>query len=618
MSLPECPGRDGELAQLLALLPGGGPIAVRGAPGIGTTRLAGVVAARLGGRAVSVSVAGCETHADVVRAIGDAVGVYPCGDEAAARAELGERRVIADDVAPASAAALLALDLPGSVLLVGDAPPALPGVTLGPLPHEVIDTLAPGARTGNPLHAVLAQALGLTQLPADALPAALARALAPARGLVGLPMGIGLRVDVGVPAAALRPDGRQRRALRRGVAELLWDGRAASALEADGAAYVRAALADRPERAQALRAWAYGAPASGVPDPRDLLLLRLLARSEPADALAACCAAVGARLAVEAGQVGEARSLLTQVRSVEPADRALLRWVDGDALLALGDLDAAREAWSAAEDDFLRLVTLAERGPEAAATARGGWIALTLSSAERLALRGYHALAADRVMRARQLARDARPPRLQDVAATWRASASLAAAGGDPSAAAQFLAEAADLVRFAGRLAGDDTPQLALIEAALRAGRSDNAGAQEALADARSDVPLWRANLVRRRADLLLREGMNVRAGRAAREAAALYASVGQHVSSAQSLGVAADALALSGHLDEAAHLYAAVIAQQVRVQDLAGLERSLLRAARVDDARGAHEAAQLRRAQREAVSAARGPRRGLSAVPRP
>jgi hypothetical protein len=69
---------------------------------------------------------------------------------------------------------------------------------------------------------------------------------------------------------------------------------------------------------------------------------------------------------------------------------------------------------------------------------------------------------------------------------------------------------------------------------------------------------------------------------------------------------VAADALALSGHLEEAANLYLAVITLQVRLQDLGGLERSLLRAALVDEARGAVDAAVLRRAQRAAVQRAR------------
>jgi hypothetical protein len=71
-------------------------------------------------------------------------------------------------------------------------------------------------------------------------------------------------------------------------------------------------------------------------------------------------------------------------------------------------------------------------------------------------------------------------------------------------------------------------------------------------------------------------------------------------------LRVAADALALSGHLEEAANLYIAVIAQQVRLQDLGGLKRSLGRAALVDEARGAGDSAALRRSQLAAVQRAR------------
>ena len=611
-----CLGREAELDAAVRWLEHKGSLWITGAPGIGKSHFATALSARLPGPGVVVSLGGCTGRADVVRAFGDALGVFPCGDEAAVRAGAGSRWVVADDVCAETGEALLGLELQGPVMLVGAglAEPAtrVSGafVALEPLPLACVGIFAPGAQTGNPLHAVLSFALGCAP---DALP----ERLAAGRPWVGLPMGLGVRLDVGLPAVALRPDARGRIALRAGVAALLHGDGWSEPPEAVSAAFVRQVLRDRPARGDALRSAAFGALTAGVQDPRDILLLRLLAQnpdrssdSRPGDAVAVWSAVVGARLAIQAGQVGEARALLRMAHPGDEADRGLLRWVDGDAMLAMGDIVAARAGWSAAELHFEGVVGRGVSGEATVEDTREGWIALLLASAQHLALRGHESLTASFVMRARGLAREGRPPRLLDVAASWRASAGLAAAAGEAISASQFITEAEGVERV---VLPPDHPQLrgareyaALIEVAVLAAEGRTAEAHKALSGFHSDDPLARANWVRRRADLYLREGTNARAGRAAREAAALYASVGEHVSSAQSLRVAADALALSGHLEEAANLYLAVITLQVRLQDLGGLERSLLRAALVDEARGAVDAALLRRAQMAAVQRAR------------
>lgn len=578
---PECRGRDLELAAVLHILGAARVVAISGAPGIGKTHLASTVAYRLGGTGTVVSLAGCSSRADVVRAVGDALGVFPCGDEAAVRAGLGPGWLLADDVTPETAEALLGLDLQGELLLVGDVGEEVQSVELGPLGADVIGSFAPGVPTGNPLHAMLAMAL---QCPVEDL----RERLKGGRALSGLPMGLGIRVDVAVPALALRPDPRDRRVPRAGVVALL------GGTEREGADWVRGILRARPGRMEALRASAYGAPTEGTPDPRDILLLRLLARRLPVesgDRLAVLSAAVGARLALRCGQVAEGRAMVRLLKPTAPFDAGLLRWIDGDALLALGDLPAAQNAWSEGEEHLLR-ARLEERAQGRRDGA--GAVELLLSTAEQLGLRGYQSAAAGLVCRARALAREAGDA--AGLCASWGASAGIATALGEGVSAMQFVAESGGPVR------GAEIVEVAL---AAQAGRvTDGLRVLEGL---RSDEPLARANIVRRRADLFLRDGAHGRAARAAQEAAALYASVGEHVSSAQSLRVAADALALSGDLQQAASLYIAVIALQVRVQDLAGLERSLLRAAMVDEARGAMDAASLRRAQREAVRRARG-----------
>ncbi len=580
-----CPGREGELQNLERLVASVRTVAVTGAPGIGKTHLAGAFARRLPGAGVVVSLAGCLDRADVVRAVGDALGVFPCGDEAAVRAGAEDRWLLVDDVTPITSDALLALDLQSTIVLVGEPIGGVSGVELGPLPADAIAALTGTAATapGNPLYALLASVYGCPE-------AALPERLAPARVLAGLPMGIGIRVDLPVHPLVLRADARHRRILRAGVAALL-DGS-----ERVAAAWVRDVLLARPARLAALRDSARGAPTAGIPDPRDVLLLRLLARAcdaEPDD-VAVWSAAVGARLLLRAGQVGEARGLLRIIRPTAPVAAGLLRWVDGDALIAMGDVVAARVAW-----------TEAERHLQAAAPGEDtGWVELLLASAEQLGLRGEQQAASVLVGRARSLARE-----LGDegaIAASWRASAGLAAGLGETVSANQFLAESMPPVMDPAPGTPEPGENL-MTRVAILARAGQSATALTLLADVRLEDPLPRANLVRRRAELLLREGANARAARAAREAAALYASVGEHVSSAQSLRVAADALAMSGHLEEAANLYISVIALQVRVQDLAGLERSLERAALVDLARGAVESAQLRREQRAAVGRVRG-----------
>ncbi len=572
---PECAGRDMEIAGILQIIGSARIVGVTGAPGIGKSHLAGTVACQLGESGVVLSLAGCLDRADVVRSVGDALGVFPCGDEAAVRVAAGTRWLLVDDVNPLTAEALLALDLQGPVVLVGEVGDGVASFELGPLPLDVVEGFAPGMATGNPLHALLGLAAGCR---VEALP----ERLDVARSLAGLPMGLGIRVELPVPAIALRPDARDRRVLRAGVAALV------PGTAAQGARWVDGVLSARPARREALRSAAFGAAVQGIPDPRDVLLLRLLAQqaNEMGPSVGVWSAAAGARLALRMGQVGEARGLLRIPEPRGAVDAGLLRWVDGDALLALGDVGAARACWRQAEVSF-RL---------ARDVAVPGWVELALASAEQLALRGHEQPAGQLVAEARALAREVGA--LDGVAASWRASAALAASMGEPLSASQFLAEAGSLE--------PDAPTFGVAVCLLaREGRT--AEALRSILEQTAEDPLQRANLMRRRADLHLREGTNVRAGRAAREAAALYASVGEHVSSAQCLRVAADALALSGHLGEAAHLYAAVLSLQVRVQDLAGLERTLLRAALVDEARGAPASAIIRREQRAALVRLRG-----------
>ncbi|MDP2305432.1 MAG: hypothetical protein Q8P18_05350 [Pseudomonadota bacterium] len=585
---PDLPGRATEIAEGRARLEREGVLTIGGAPGIGKTSLAGAIVAGSGRALVAVSLLGCEDPADAVRALGEAVGIRPVGDEGAlldAMRAHGPLDLVADDIGndavlePLHRAVAAAAD--ARLVLIVESPP--PGsLVLGGLPPALLAALAPDADPasfdGNPLLARLSAALSL---PVDD---ALARLGAVGALLAAFPVGfpVGFAGLGGSPPAVATVPDADRVVLRRGIAARL-----TPLADADAAAMALPAL-------ESLLSLARGAHPPVLPDTRDLLLLRRLARMVPSAADACRCLAAAARLAAAAGQVQVARALVADRlrEGGAPADVATLLWADGDALLAAGEVEDALGRYADASALFRRA-----RDPNRAAT-------LHRRAADRLAARGQLVQAESHYRQARQLYR------MEDdaigIAATLRGAADLAVGAGEWVTAGTLHEQVAATVDRASG-AARERANLRLGEATLAIARGEYGRAErllQALGVLANDQPLLRANVARRRADLLLRRGDHESAAVAARQAATLYATLGEAPANAACVRLLGDVAAAAGRLTEARATYRQALRLQVRIQDLRGLLRTLEHAAVVEEALGRVDEARKLREQRAAVMA--------------
>ncbi|MSQ01319.1 MAG: hypothetical protein EXR71_05405 [Myxococcales bacterium] len=565
----ELPGREDELTALARMLVDGGVVGVAGAAGVGKTTLAGAAACASGRPIFAVSMLCCRDDDDAQRALGDAAGTSPVGDEGALVAAMRSRHgllVVVDDVECVAVLAaverLLAAVPDSGALVLSEEPVVASSLTLG----EVGGRLA-----GTALLTGLGQALGIE-------PAAALAALGPgAAALAAWPAGLwGGTIDR-VPAAALRPAVRDRAVLRRGIAALL-----APATGSSDAA--RRSVLPLIELAR-------GAHLAVVPDVRDVFVLRQLATlaSEPTGR--GELAAAEARCLLVFGQPDAAGAGLAAASGGGPGGDALLAAARSELGFHLGDLDAAWVHALAAADAF------------GAAGDAAGRASLWRRVAERLTERAEVERAEEAWRRTRQASR-----LLGDrtgLAAALRGAASLALSRGEWIGAGALHEEAAD-----ADTAVHERLNLRLGEAALGLVRGEHASVRRALdtlTPAAEDDALFRANLARRRADTLLRGGDHDPAILEAERAAALYAALGETVAAGSAWRVSADALALAGRLREAHEHYEKALRMQLRCRDWSGLARTLDHAAILADSQGRREPARRLREQRVAVGRARG-----------
>ncbi len=581
---PELPGRAALIAEARERLARDGMLVLVGLPGVGKTAAAGAVVAESGRGLVAVSLLGCEDAADAVRALGEALGVRPVGDEAAlleAVRAAGPVDVLVDDVGseavlePAQRAVAASAD--ARLLVVAEEAVLADALVVEPLPDDVLATIAPNhdpaGLDGSPLLARLAAAFGVP------VPDALGRLGPGAELLAAFPVGFG-GLGAPLPAVAAVPDSADRVVLRRGIAARL----------------PRLAPAEAAARAlpavEGLLALARGAHPPVVPDPRDLLLLRQLAGTTASAEDAVRCLAAAARLATAAGQVQVARALLAdRLRTGgPPAQLATLLWADGDALVAAGEVDDALGRWADASALYRRA-----RDPQRAATVHR-------RAADRLAARGEIVHAEAHYRHARQLYRG--EDDTIGVAATLRGAADLAVGAGE-WVSAGTLQEQVSATVDPGGAAPLERANLRVGEASLALARGEFARAGrvlDGLGALAADQPLLRANVTRRRADLLLRRGDHEGAATAAKQAASLYATLGEAPAHAACVRLLGDVAAAAGRLADARTSYGEALRLQVRVQDLHGLVRTLDHAAVVEEALGNPDGARQLREQRAAV----------------
>jgi|GEM_PF-3102196 hypothetical protein len=507
----------------------GAAVWIIGAPGAGATALARTAAARLGRTCAQVRLLGCESADDIVLALGHAAGAIPAGDEGALGNVLRSR----DD-------ALVFLDeadVPGIEEVWGalrTLAPRLRWLFTGyrcPLPEDQVRVLRLGG--GEPVIAPLVSNPELDLLAL--LPAGL-----PARGEV--------------PAALLAVDGA-RRALRRGVLSSLV-GRVEGQV---GALSMRLAL-----RYEALLEVAQGGPFPADLSHQDLLAMRFIAERSPDVALACQAAAVAGRLCSSWGQPQEGRALLDAALrrhpQAPPAGRAVILAAQAEGSVLIGDLDDAH-------DIATRAVAVAAEGGalSLAATLAARW-------ASRLSSLGARGLAPQAWRDARARFREVEEPAGLSVA--LRGSADQAVAMGELVGAETLYEQAACTpatpIEQANRLLG--VAALALTQSNL-ASAHQSLRAVEPLA---AGVPLLEANLLRRRAELLLRQGAAASAFLSAFDARARYASIGELVAAAHTTRLLGDITADQGEGGAARRWYKEAVDLQLRIHDRVGLRRTL------------------------------------------
>jgi tetratricopeptide (TPR) repeat protein len=494
---------------------------------------------------LALSLLGCIDADDGVRALGDALGVLPCGDEIAiARGLLNHPTtllVVIDDANSEESCraveTLLESRTGRFLLMIHDGIWETATVTLSPLSgggyHDAV---------GNPTVARLEGALGVP------LAESLASVGAELQLLAALEAGVPRHFVPNVPTALLRPEARDRAVLRPGAAAL--------------------AVTTVPPESEVLQAvfaplleLGRGGHLARQLDPRDILLLRQAEAhvSDPAIIAELRCARV--RLLLAAGQPIPARRLLRITFGTSSRATGLLRWAEVDVALHLGEPNTA---WNAAD---LAAEALGMAGEVSARACL--WRRL----AERLAERGDIARADEAWRRARQAARQAGDD--AGIAAAMRGAAGLALSRGEWVGAGALHEEAAENLHSAPL----ESLNLQLGELALALVRGEAGRIRQALdrleGAAGSDA-LVSANLWRRRADALLRQGDLDGAGVAADRAAGLYAALGEWVARGCALRLGADVASLAGQPHEAFRRYDAALHVQLDSRDWRGIIRTL------------------------------------------
>jgi tetratricopeptide (TPR) repeat protein len=551
-----------------------GPITLAGPPGAGATTAGAAVIQRLvatgrASRAIAIRFDGCSNVSDGIRALGHALDLPMPGDAASVRAALRVAPPVAillddADLAPEAARQLLAVTGPSRIVATGREGVLGSSLDVDPLSaQDIAPILGPGLFASEVRGLPLLARLPPGRDPVD--PWSTIEHLTDGSELLAdIPMGLD---DEGTePPAVLRPyllPVPGRLVLRRAVREILGAGRRPSAETL--AAVVR-------DRVPELHRIAADADPSGGHE--DIVLLRTAAEQIQEPDLRGLAGAAAARMMVRAFQPADAISLTQVLLAIRlpPTARGLLRWVQGDAWLALGSEVEAQAAYL----DGARALSASNRNDIAAHLAR--------AAAAQLIARGSLGPAADWLARAESPSVRAD----REVQADHRRiSAGVALIHGDLDGALARLAEASAGLR------GSPSPTAAIGRALVALGRAtahlargDAPRARDQLGRAAEDAgahPALRGAIALIEGELSAREGDVSATRAAAREALAQVRHTGSIPALGRALRLLGDADALAGDPDGAVDHWREVVRLAVRSQDVPLARAALARIATLE-----------------------------------
>lgn len=565
-------GRSGLIEDVVDTL-GAGPVTLTGPPGVGATTVAGAVAERLvemgkAERAVAVRLDGCSNVSDAIRGIGYALHLPMPGDPATVRATLREGTPIAivvddADLAPEAAKQLLAITGTCPVIATGRETVLGTRIEVDPLPAPDLVRIQPAGGYASDYRGLPL----LTQLPPAADPVDPWSTIQHIPGgsalLADIPMGLD---DEGVPpsgelAPYLLPV-RGRMLFRRSIRELLGGGPRPSAET------LTAVVRDRIAELHLI--------AGGV-DPlvthEDITLLRTAAEQIQEPDLRALAGAAAARMMLRAFQGADAITLTQVLLSIRlpTTARALLRWVQGDAYIALGSAVEAQASWT----DAARALHASNR-PDVVST-------MSRAVADRLLSRENTELAKTWVdsMEARH---PGRSDRVAFADARRLAGHAAYVSGEDESVLARY-AEGSAALR-AGSAPPRAVAAVAIARATVHLKRGDHKRCQDQLvraSESAGEVPGLVAAISTISGELALRQGDVEAAMSQAERAAGGYRWTGDVAGLARVHRMLGDAYALSGRRKAAIQSYRESIRLGVRIRDVPNVRAALRRVALIE-----------------------------------
>jgi tetratricopeptide (TPR) repeat protein len=536
------------LEELCQRLESGATRWIHGPPGSGRTQVLAAVATRLHRPLVAVRLAGCRDEQDVILGLGWALKSIPQGSKEAvidAARNLERPCFIIDDA-----------DVSGLDSLLEDLLAAIPDSSwLCAGSREPPSSLAdePIILSGGPL----------PELPGDLdVSATSTGSLHPALLLASLPAGL---PNLGeLPADLLLVDTSERQVMRPTMIEVL-----RSRLPAPS--QVASELVRVYDQTLSL---AHGAPITEAHRWEDALTLRWMGEVLADPDLACFASATASRLLVAWGQQVSAGQVLEAAKrrntQARPRGLAILAWAEADRSLSFGDLDSA-------DKHFENAKRILHNEGEDAILAR-----LNQRRADAHIQRRQFSVGTRYLRTARRLLTVIGDS--PGISSTLRSAADLAVSNGEVLSAETLYDQAA----------GSELPPIESIArkigvAGLALSRGDHPLAKrmlEQLSDPHNSVILT-GNLLRRQADLALREGRTEQAESLAGRALWAYARGGSHVAIGHTRYLLGDIAAIQGAISTAWKHYWNAIDVQLHVHDYSGLVRTLERVQMLERAGG-------------------------------